>query len=150
MHRGIALGFILASTAARADVAYVEALGKAGAYGLGYDHELGRWSVSAGGAASFIVVRGQQLLTLAPYLHAPLLERRCNALFAELGAELVHSKIASPVADWSGTSSTGAGGFASLGWQRTGRRVVLRGSASVAIGRGGVGPMLGFAVGVKP
>src|SRR5262249_46808808 len=81
MHRGIALAPVLASTAARADVAYVEALGKAGAYGLGYDHELGWWSLSAGGAASFIVVRGQQLLTLAPYLHAPLVERRCNALF---------------------------------------------------------------------
>src|SRR5262249_41040112 len=141
---------VLTARAARADVAYVEALGKAGAYGVGYDHELGWRSLAAGGAASFIVVRGQQLLTLAPYLHAPILERRFHSLFAELGADLVRSKIPSPVADWSGTSTTGAGGFASLGWQRTGRRVVLRGSAALAIGRGGMGPMLGFAVGVKP
>ena len=47
-------------------------------------------------------------------------------------------------------SESGGGGFASLGWERAGRRVVLRASGSVVAGEGGVAPWLGLAIGFRP
>jgi hypothetical protein len=153
MTRALTIATIVAFTAtARAeppDFLYVEALGKAGAYGVGYERTIAsRWAI--GGAASFVVLRGERLTTVVPYVHATALARGNNALYAELGAELVHTTIPSPVPDWAGMTSTGAGGLAALGWQRTTRRLVLRTTASAAVGRGGVAPMLGFAIGFRP
>lgn len=48
---------------------YVEALGKGGLYGLGYEHALTS-RLSLGGAGSFAVVSDQQVLTLSPYVQA--------------------------------------------------------------------------------
>ena len=53
------------------DLIYVEALGKGGAYGLGYENALDE-RFSLGIAASFVSVSGQQVYTAAPYLHAKL------------------------------------------------------------------------------
>lgn len=128
---------------------YVELLGKGGLYGVGYELTLTP-RLSFGTAASFAVVRDQQLLTVAPYVHATLLRGKKNALFGELGAVLVHSRIPSPVDDWDGMTDTGAGGFASLGWERATRHLVLRTSGSIVAGEGGVTPWVGFAIGFRP
>jgi hypothetical protein len=62
---------LLAGTARADDVVYVEALGKAGAYGIGYEHVMtGR--LSFGVAASYITVSDQQITTVAPYLRRRL------------------------------------------------------------------------------
>jgi hypothetical protein len=131
------------------DLFYAELLGKAGEYGLGYEHGITS-RLALGVAASFAVVRGQQLATAAPYVHATIAARHAHALFGELGAVLVHSRIPSPVPDWSGMSDTGGGGFASLGYEHGSRHVVVRIAASVVAGEGGVAPALGFAIGVRP
>lgn len=128
---------------------YVELGGKAGLYGVGYERALtGR--LSLGAAGSFVSLSDQQVLTLSPYLHAPLVQGTRNALFAELGATFVRSKISSPVDDWDGMTDSGGGGFASLGWERTGRHLVFRAAASIVVGEGGVAPWIGFAIGVRP
>jgi hypothetical protein len=127
---------------------YVELGGKAGLYGVGYERRLTK-RLSIGAAGSFAPIRDQQILTLTPYLHLPLLDGKRNALFTELGASFVHSSIASPVDDWDGMTDSGGGGFASLGWERRSRHLVFRAAASFVVGEGGVAPWFGLAIGVR-
>lgn len=154
-------GVVTASTASADDLhhapepapgrnlVYVEALGKAGLYGVGYERALTP-RLSLGAAGSFAVVRDQQVLTVSPYVHGTLVQGRRHALFTELGATFVRSHVPSPVDDWDGMTDSGGGGFASLGWERAGRHLVVRTSASVVVGEGGVAPWLGVALGVRP
>ena len=128
---------------------YVEALGKGGLYGIGYEHTLTS-RLSLGGAGSFALVSDQQVLTLSPYVHGTLVQGRRHALFTEVGAILAHSHLPSPVEGWDGMSDWGGGGFASLGWEYTRGHLVLRASGSLVAGEGGIGPMFGFAIGVRP
>lgn len=128
---------------------YVEALGKAGLYGVGFERTLTS-RLALGVAGSFAVVRDQQLTTLSPYVHATLIRGTRHALFTELGATFVHSRLPSPLDDWDGMSDSGGGGFASLGWERAGHHVVVRASASVVAGEGGIAPWLGVAIGFRP
>jgi hypothetical protein len=128
---------------------YVEALGKGGLYGVGYERALLPW-LSLGGAGSWSALRGQHVTTLAPYAHATVLGRGHHALFGELGAIVARSSIASPVMDWDGLTTWGGGGFANLGYEHASRHVVLRASAGVVVGRGGAQPMVGFAIGARP
>ena len=132
-----------------ANLFYGELLGKGGLYGLGYERRLTR-RLSLGAAASFAVVRDQQLLTIAPYLHATLAGGTRHALFAELGPTFVRSHVPSPVDGWDGMTESGAGGFASLGWEFHVGGLVLRASGSVAAGEGGVAPFAGLAIGWRP
>ena len=75
---------------------YGELLGKGGLYGVGYEYTMTpRFSVGA--AASFAVLRDQQVTTVAPYLHATILQGKRNALFTEVGAILAHTHLPSPV-----------------------------------------------------
>lgn len=131
------------------DLIYVEALGKGGAYGLGYEHALDE-RFSLGIAASFVSVSGQQVYTAAPYLHATVVGTERHALFTELGGVLAHSRIPSPVMDWDGMTDTGAGGFLAAGYEYRRGPIVLRASGAVVAGEGGLGPMIGLAIGVKP
>jgi hypothetical protein len=143
---------VLSAATARADdrhLVYAEALGKGGLYGVGYEYRLMPW-LAIGGAGSFSALRGQHVTTLAPYVHVTLLGRRAHALFSELGAVLAHSAIASPVPDWDGMTTTGTGGFATLGYEHASHRMILRASAGVAAGFGGPAPMVGFAIGLRP
>jgi hypothetical protein len=77
---------------------YVELMGKAGAYGVGYEYTL-RDRLSVGAAGSFFVADGQQIWTGVPYVHGTLLAHGHHAWFSEIGAILSRSRIASPVAD---------------------------------------------------
>jgi hypothetical protein len=136
-------------TRAHADVIYGELLGKAGQYGVGYEHPITE-KLSLGGAGSIAILRGQQIFTATPYVHADLITRGANGMFLELGAVIAHSRIPSPVMNWSGTSETGGGGFVSLGYQRTEHWLVMRAALSAVVGEGGIAPAVGFAFGVKP
>lgn len=164
MRGGLVLCVLACASTARADDAiatsvepsapgknlfYGEVGGKAGLYGLGYERALTS-RLSLGVAASYVVLREQHIATAAPYVHATIVRGSRHALFAELGAALVHSRLPSPVDDWDGMSDSGGGGFASLGWERATRHLVLRASGSVVAGEGGVAPWLGFAIGVRP
>jgi hypothetical protein len=145
----LAVGLVLGGGTARADVLYVEAGGKAGAYGVGYEYAITR-SLSLGASASFVPLRGQQIATAVPYLHATLYAGRRNSLYGELGAALVYSRIPSPVMSWNGASETGAGGVGGIGWEQTRKRLVLRAGFNLVVGEGGVAPWGGFAIGLRP
>lgn len=143
--------FVVLVTAARtahADVVYVEALGKAGAYGLGYEHAMDH-RFALGIAASFVSVSGQQVYTAAPYLHMTVAGGEHHALFSELGGVLAHSRIPSPVEDWDGMTDTGGGGFWSAGYEYRRGSFVGRASGAIVVGEGGVAPMIGIAFGVR-
>lgn len=124
---------------------YLELFGKGGLYGVGYEHDITP-TLSLGGAASYIVVRDQELTTASPYVHA----RVRKHLYVELGAVLEHSAIRSKVADWDGMSATGSGGFASVGYEGTVRKVVVRASGSAMVGAGGASPWVGLSFGWRP
>lgn len=147
----LAAAVVVCPQVASADVSnhlvYGEVLGKAGLYGIGYEYKLTD-RLAVGGAASFAVIRDQQVTTFSPYVHGTILGGSHHRLFGEFGAVIAHSKLPSPVMGWDGMSDTGGGSFASLGWERAGEHLVLRASASLIIGEGGVAPMLGFVIGM--
>ena len=163
VQRALVAVLVLVASVARADdgvraaatsppprhLIYVEALGKGGLYGVGYERALLPW-LAVGGAGSWSALRGQHVLTLAPYAHVTVARRHHHALFGELGAIYARSSIASHVSDWNGMTSDGAGGFATLGYEHASRHLVLRGSGGIAAGRGGVQPMIGLAIGWRP
>jgi hypothetical protein len=163
MRGGLVLGVLLATNAYADDAVtktaapdvpshnlfYVEAAGKAGLYGIGYERTLTS-RLSLGVAASYVVLREQHITTVSPYVHGTIARGQRNAFFTELGASLVRSHLPSPVDDWDGMTDTGGGGFASLGWEHVTRHLVLRTSGTVVVGEGGIAPWLGFAIGVRP
>lgn len=127
---------------------YAELLGKGGPWGIGLESPLTP-RLAIGTVASAAVVRDQQLYTVSPYLHATIVRRGRHALFGELGASLVHSRIPSPVPMWEGTSDTGVGGLATLGWEFTRARLGVRGYLAGALGKGGLAPFAGLALGAR-
>ena len=128
---------------------YVEALGKAGAYGVGYEQPITA-RLAVGVEGSYAPLRDQVIATLVPYLHVEPLRRGHNALFGELGLELAHSRLASSVERWMGESTNAVGGVASVGYQRTVGKLVVRGALSVLAGKGGMAPWAGLAIGWRP
>lgn len=127
---------------------YAEALGKAGPYGLGVERGIAP-QLALGVAASFAIVRDQQLATVAPYVHLDVLRGARHSLFADVGLVVVHSRLPSPVPEWDGMTDTGAGGQATLGWEARPGRMLVRTSLGVAVGEGGVAPFLGLALGAR-
>lgn len=128
---------------------YAELLGKAGAYGIGYEYTLMPW-LSFGAAASYVVLGGQRIATAAPYVHVPLLGKHRDRMYSELGAIVTHSQIPSPVTDWKGLTNTGTAGFVSLGYEHARKHVVVRASGSIVAGFSGVQPMVGLSFGARP
>jgi hypothetical protein len=129
------------------NLVYGEVLGKAGLYGVGYEHALtGR--LSLGAAASYAMINDQQVATIAPYLHVRILGSHRHRFFGEIGAVVARSHLPSPVMGWDGMTDSGVGAFTSLGWERRTQHLVLRVSASLVVGTGGIAPMLGFMIGV--
>ena len=153
-----------AEPAPRRTLLYVELLGKGGPYGVGVERSITP-RLALGAVGSYAIVGGQHLATAAPYLHATIVRGGHHALFGELAAMLVHSRVPSPVLGWDGTSDTGGGGMATVGWELNGRqlrcrhcagsiswgrRLVLRTYLAVAVGEGGVAPWMGIVFGVRP
>ncbi len=127
---------------------YAELLGKGGPWGVGVERQLAP-RLALGAVVSAAVIRDQQLYTVAPYVHTTIGRRRGHALFGELGAALVHSRISSPVPMWTGTSDTGAGGIAALGWEYARARLGVRAYLAAALGEGGLAPFAGVAIGAR-
>jgi hypothetical protein len=105
--------------------------------------------LALGAVVSAAVIRDQQLYTITPYVHATIRRRGGHALFGELGAALVHSRIPSPVPMWTGTNDTGAGGIATLGWEYARARLGVRAYLAGALGEGGLAPFAGAAIGAR-
>src|SRR5690349_8319518 len=141
-----ALVAALAAPAHADNVLYGELLGKGGPWGLGFEHAIAP-RIGIGAVGSIAVLESQQLYTFAPYVHLTIVRGVHHRLFTEVGAELVHSRVPSPVMSWNGMSDTGGGGILTLGWELSTKRIVTRIYGAVTAGEGGVAPWLGVAFG---
>ena len=126
-------------------VVFTEILGKGGLWGVGYDHPLAR-RLEVGAVASYLVLDGQHISTLAPYARLAIAGRDRNRFYLDYGPQLVRGSTPSPVPEWMGTTSSGIGTQLSAGYEHRGR-AVLRVFAMGTIGRGGAAPWLGADLG---
>lgn len=124
---------------------YLEAFGKGGLWGLGYDRRLVP-RVSIGAVASGFSSEGQRYVSLSPYLGFYLARHGRSAWFADAGAQLAKVWADSPVPEWPGESWSGAAAMLSSGYEFRGRllfRVFVHG----VLGKGGVLPWVGIGIG---
>jgi hypothetical protein len=131
----------------RDDLIYVEALGKLGLYGLGYERQLHRW-VSAGIAGSVYGASGRTGLATSAYVGLGSAFFGRHRWFAQLGPQLVHEREPA-VPGFDGLSTTAAGGQVTAGYEYRADRWLLRTHAVLSIGRGGVAPWAGASFGVR-
>jgi hypothetical protein len=124
---------------------FVEALGKSGLWGLGYDYQLGR-RFAVGGVASFYVLNGERVTSISPYAAAYPLGTGHHRLFVQLGPQLVRLSTPSPVPEWNGAASTGVGAELSSGWEYR-DHVLVRLFGMATASRRGVQPWLGASLG---
>jgi hypothetical protein len=143
----VVLGVLAVRTARaeRANGIYVEAFGKGGLWGLGYDHRLGR-RISIGAVGSGQSFEGERYVSLSPYLGLYLARYGRSAWFTDVGAQIAHVWSASPVPEWSGESSTGVGGILSTGYEFRGR-ILVRLFVHGVFGKGGALPWAGAGFG---
>lgn len=134
------------AAAERENGVYVEALGKGGLWGVGFDHRITH-TITLGVVGSGFSGSGQRYMTMTPYVGFYLGRRGRSALFADVGAPIAYAWAMSPVPEWSGDSSAGIGGSLSAGYEFRGRliaRIFLHG----AVGRGGFLPWAGTSIGM--
>ena len=123
---------------------FLEALGKGGVWGLGYDYRLTP-RIAIGAVGSYVPLDGQRMLTFAPYVSvAPIGVR--HRWFIDVGPQLVDVVTPSPVPEWSGARATGIGGELSSGYEYRGR-VVVRAYAMAVVGGAGIAPWFGTSIG---
>ena len=131
--------------AERANSVYLEAFGKGGLWGLGYDRRL-HPRVALGVVGSGYAFEGERYLSLSPYLGLYILRHGRSSWFADLGAQVAHAWSESPVPEWDGQSSSGIGGMMSTGYEFRGR-LLVRVFVHGVFGKGGALPWVGADVG---
>jgi hypothetical protein len=129
----------------RRNAIYVEALGKGGIWGLGYERRLGH-KLGVGGVGSFTILDGDRLYSATPYVSVFPLRRGRHALFADAGIELVRIARPSPIPEWDDTHQNGIGAEMSAGYEYRGR-LLLRLYGQAVGGKRGVAPWAGASIG---
>jgi hypothetical protein len=124
---------------------YVELLGKAGLWGVGYDFLLHR-RVAVGATASFLAHDNERVVTFSPYVAVYPVGVR-HRWFVEAGPQLVHLSQMSPVPEWPGQQDTGVGAEVGSGYELRGR-VVFRAFGMATVGKRGASPWVGLSLGV--
>jgi hypothetical protein len=125
---------------------YFEAMGKGGLWGLGYDRQLeGR--LSAGAVASGGRFEDENYVSLSPYVGVGLLRYGRSSWFVDMGAQLAHVWVTSPVPEWSGMSTNGVGGQVSTGYEFRGQ-LLFRLFAHATVGKGDFLPWAGADIGM--
>lgn len=112
---------------------------------MGYDFRF-RSRFAVGGTASFSLLADQSALSLSPYLAAYPVTRGHHGWFVQAGPQLLRLTTNSPVPEWSGTSATRFAAELSTGYEYR-SALLLRAYAMLAVGKGGLAPWLGFAMG---
>jgi hypothetical protein len=95
---------------------YVDVLGKAGLWGIGYDWQFRR-RFAVGAAASYDSFDGDRITTLAPYVAAYPIERGHHRGFLQLGPSLSRRTTPSPVPEWSGMTTSRIGAELCAGYE---------------------------------
>ena len=123
---------------------YIDLLGRAGLWGVGYDYRPRRW-LAVGAAASYYAFDGDRFTTVAPYASLYPIVRGPHAAFVQLGPSLVRRTTPSPVPEWNGMTTTQIGAELCAGYEYR-RGVLLRAYAMASQGDHLV-PWLGLSLG---
>jgi hypothetical protein len=123
---------------------YVDLLGRAGLWGLGYDYQPRRW-LGFGAAASFYILDGDRFSTIAPYAALYPIARGAHSAFLQLGPSASRRTTPSPVPEWDGMSTTQLGAALCAGYEY--RRGVLFRAYAMASKGDHLVPWLGVSLG---
>ncbi len=108
---------IHATATATADHAiYLDILGRAGLWGIGYDWQPHRW-FALGAVASYYSFDGDRVTTFAPYVAAYPIGRGHHRGFLQLGGSLVRRVTPSPVPEWNGVTTYQVGTAMCAGYE---------------------------------
>ena len=129
----------------RPNAIYAEALGKGGAWGIGYDYQLTH-RFAVGAVASFSPLDGQKLYSFAPYVAAYLLGHGHHHWFVAGGPQLEYLVTPSPVPEWKGMTSTGIGAEISTGYEYR-DHFLFRLYGELELGKNGYAPWAGMSIG---
>lgn len=130
----------------RPHTAYVEALGRGGLWGLGYDYYFGE-RVALGGTTSYYQIDGQRFFSLAPYLSFYPVQQGKHRMLLQAGPQMLRKTVISPVPEWSGKTTLGFTATVAVGYEyRSDFLVRVYGMA--AWGSEGLTPWLGASFGV--
>ena len=123
---------------------YIDLLGRAGLWGVGYDYRPRRW-FAIGAAASYFAFDGDRFTVVAPYASLYPLVRGPHAAFVQLGPNFIRRTTPSPVPEWNGMTVSQIGAELSAGYEYR-RGFLLRAYAMAAQGDHLV-PWLGVSLG---
>jgi hypothetical protein len=124
---------------------YLEGLGRASLGGLGYERDLGP-VLSVGALGSYLVLRGEHVAQLAPYVGVAPLGGPRHRLVVQGGALLAWKRTPAPVPELPDRTDRGVAAQLALGYEYR-RGIVVRGFAMVSAGRHAVYPWLGLDLG---
>lgn len=124
---------------------YVDAFGRGGLWGLGYDYQLtDRFAVGA--TTSFTALDSQRIWSLSPYLGFYPATSGHHRWLVQGGPQILHSATISPVPEWNGMSSTGVRAVVASGYEYR-SRFLFRLYGMATIGGSGVTPWVGISLG---
>ncbi|HEX2687812.1 MAG TPA: hypothetical protein VHN14_14395 [Kofleriaceae bacterium] len=95
---------------------YVDVLGKAGLWGIGYDWQF-RQRFAIGATASYYSFDGDHITQLVPYVAAYPLDHGHHRGFLQLGPSFTRRTTPSPVPEWSGMTTSRAGAELCAGYE---------------------------------
>lgn len=125
---------------------YLEALGKGGLWGVGYDRLLAD-RAALGITGSLYFLDGQRIATLSPYFTHYFRGETRGRWMLQAGPQLIQQSTATAqIPEWSGTSSTRLQAQLGVGWEHR-SSTLLRLYGMVAAGNKGVAPWMGASVG---
>lgn len=124
---------------------YLEALGKGGLWGIGYDYLLNN-RVAVGSTGSLYFLDGQRITTLSPYLNFYPAGSAHSRLMIQAGPQFVQQSTASTVPEWSGISTTKISGQIGTGWEFR-SNALFRIYGMIAAGKTGIAPWAGLTAG---
>lgn len=129
----------------RPHVVYVDALGRGGLWGLGYEYMA--WKRFAlGVTGSFYQLDDERYITLSPYLSYYPLSLEKHRWYMQLGPQFIRESTVSPVPEWNGIASSHFSGAFTTGYEYR-SRFLLRVYGMAIVGSSGVLPWTGASVG---
>lgn len=126
---------------------YVEALGKGGLYGVGYDALLTR-RLGLGVVASYYHLGGDRFMRAAPYVALYPWRGRRHGVFVQGGPQWIRRHTPSPGPEWAGSTTTSWSAEVSAGYEYR-HRILARAYMMGAMGERfapGLGASVGWAL----
>lgn len=129
----------------RSNAIYLEALGKGGIWGIGYERRLSR-RLGLGAVGSFTMLSHERVYSVTPYVLVYPVRGKHHGWFADVGATFVRIATPSPVPEWSGSATNGIGGEISSGYEYR-NHFLFRLYGQLVGGKSGLAPWGGVSIG---